>query len=216
VSVSRDTPALTLAPGSATHAYGEKVTFTAHLGSTYANRRLELWVDPSGTDEPRTPVPNGAVDANGDMRWTVTLRRNSIVSVEYAGDARTAPRTVSVAADARVAITLAVTRQYRSAKIGAQKYHWFHRRTTPVVKITMPAHPGRAVRTEVQVRRHGSWRSAGHKYTRLGSDGRASVKVARPNRAGSKMRVRASYVQGSGDSANATTHGAWTYLYWTR
>ena len=62
----------------------------------------------------------------------------------------------------------------------------------------------------------GRWRSAGNEYFGLSSGGRVAVKIATPNRAGIKARVRSSYVKrGSGDSVNATTYGTWTYLCWT-
>jgi hypothetical protein len=110
-----------------------------------------------------------------------------------------------------------VARQYKTAKIGARKYYWFHKRTAPVLKTTMSPFPGRAVRTDFQVLVNGTWHSADSEYFRLTSGGRAAVEVAPPNRAGIKARVRSSYIrQSSGDSANATTYGAWKYLYWTK
>ena len=187
VSVSRTTPTLTLRPTTAaTYTYGKKVAFTAHLGSTYQNRRIELWVDPSGEDKPNTLVRSGAVNAKGDISWTATMRRNSVVSAVYAGDAQTAPRTVSVTANARVAIKVAMTRQYKTAKIGSQKYYWFHKRTAPIVKTTMSSYPGRAARLNLQVRVNGSWRSAGYGYFDLSSGGHVSVNIGAPNRAGSR------------------------------
>lgn len=216
VSVSRNTPTLTLEPAATTYAYGKKVTFTAHLGATYQNRELELWADPAGSDKPRILVKHGAVNAKGDLSWTVALRRNTVVSAVYAGDARTAPRKVSATANARVGIRVAVARHYKTARVGSQKYFWFHKRTAPVVTTAMSPYAGRSVRMDFQVLVDGRWRSAGYEYFGLSSRGRVAVKIAPPNRAGIKARVRSSYVKrGSGDSVNTTTYGTWTHLYWT-
>lgn len=217
VAVSRTTPSLTLRPGTATYSYGKQVTFTAHLGTTYQNRTVQIWVDPAGSDKPRTLVKSGVVNSNGDIAATVTLSRNTAVSAVYAGDARTAPRTVSVAANTKVRISVAVTRQYKTAAIGSHRYYWFHKATSPLLTTAMTPYPGRQVRMDFQVHVNGTWQNADSAYFELGAGGKAPVVIETPNRVGIKARVRSSYIRGtSGDSVNTTTMGGWTYLYWTR
>lgn len=217
VAVSRATPTLTLRPKSSTYGQGAKVTFTAHLGSPYRNRTVELWADPAGKDAPRTLVRRGTVDRQGNLRAAVRLRRSTTVSVVFAGDARLAPRTVSVTAGARVGLRSRVDRQFRKAKVGGQTYYWFHQRTAPVFTTTMSPQRGRKARLDFQFYADGAWRSAGSEYFALDSRGRAAVEIAPPLEVGFKARVRTSYIRhGSGDALNATTVGGWTYLYWTR
>jgi hypothetical protein len=217
VDVARQAPELTLRPRGGTYAYGKKVTLTAHLGGAYHNRSLELWADPYGDDKPRSLVKNGDVDARGDISFTVTLRRNTEISAVYAGDARTAPRTVTVTANAHVSIHVDVTHEYRTARTGGHKYFLFHQRTSPVVTTAMPPFDGRAERMDVQLLDGGKWRAVDSEFFGLGTSGKVAVRIAAPNRSGIKARVRTSYIRkASGDAANATTYGSWIYLSWTR
>jgi hypothetical protein len=217
VEVARKTPELTLRPRGGTYAYGKKVTFTAHLGGAYQNHSLEIFADPYGDDRPHSMVKRGTVDAHGDIDFTVTLRRNAEVSAVYAGDARTASRTVAVTAKAHVSIDVDVSHQYRTAKMSGHKYFVFHKRTAPIVTTAMPAYDGREERMDLQLLANGKWHALDSHYFALGTSGKVAVKILPPNRAGIKVRVRTSYIhKASGDSANATTYGDWIYLYWTK
>ncbi len=57
------------------------------------------------------------------------MTRDTTVTAVFAGDARNAPKTVKVTAYARVKVSTAVTRHYRTAKIGSTSYYWFHKNT---------------------------------------------------------------------------------------
>ncbi|WP_370186086.1 hypothetical protein [Aeromicrobium sp.] len=213
VAVSRNAPELTLTPRSTTYSYGKKATFTARLGSTYQNRTVEIWVDQAGKDVPRTRVAS----AKGTVRWTGTLRRNTVVSAVYAGDERTAPRTVSSTASTRVSLSSSILRAYKKARIDGQTYHVFHRRSAPVITGRMTPHSGRRARVDLQVRENGRWYALDSEYFELDKDGWVGVDLGSPGRTGVKARARLAYVRGgSGDSLNATTAGSWHYLYWTK
>jgi hypothetical protein len=217
VSVSRILPALSVSPSGTTYAYGARVVFTAHLGTTYRNRALALWVDPYGTDQPRRLARTGTVDSRGDLTVTVYhVRRNTTVSAVFAGDERTAPRTVSVTVKARTSIAVAVTQQYRTAMIGSQRYFWFHRATVPIITTTMSPYPGRSMRGDLQLLVRGTWTTVQSNFFPLDSSGRCSLWVRVVKGTNVKARIRSVYLrQASGDIANATTYGAWTYLYFT-
>lgn len=62
VNVSRATTTLTLNNNGKVYSYGAGVTFTAHLSTTYKNRKVETWADPSGSDKPNTLVKSGTVN----------------------------------------------------------------------------------------------------------------------------------------------------------
>ena len=218
VDVARDTPQLTLTPGTRTVAPGSRVTFVARLGRTHRNRIVELWVQTEGVDSSRTRVRRARVPASGALRWTTTLEHNTVVEAVYAGDARTEPRTVTVVRRPRVELTTSVTGQFRTAPIGGQRYLWFHKSDDPVVTTRMTAFPGRSERFDFEVRNSdGSWRRYTPRYYQLGKRGRLAVTVLSPEVVDLQVRVRTSYVyKASGDRANATTWGRWQYLYWTK
>jgi hypothetical protein len=49
VAVSRTTPTLSLNNNGTVYSYDKDVTFTAHLGTTYKNRTVEIWANPFGS-----------------------------------------------------------------------------------------------------------------------------------------------------------------------
>ena len=155
--------------------------------------------------------------ANGTISWTATLRRNTTVSAVYTGDARSAPRTVSVTAGTKVAVSTSVSRAYKTQRIGGTPYHWFHEKSSAVVSTRMTPHADRRARLDFQARDGGRCVSLESQYFDLDRSGRTAVRIPPPGVTDVKARVRFSYVRrGSGDSLNTTTHGPWRYLYWTK
>ncbi|MBP5866065.1 hypothetical protein F6456_42045 [Streptomyces sp. LBUM 1484] len=53
------------------------------------------------------------------------------------GDARYKPKTVTSTAYARVKVATAVSKHYKTAKIGSTSYSWFHKNTDPLLTTTM-------------------------------------------------------------------------------
>ncbi|WP_250298910.1 Ig-like domain repeat protein [Streptomyces sp. A 4/2] len=216
VAVSRATPTLTLNRNGKLYAYNTKVSFTAHLGSTYKNRTVQLWSDPFGADKPKKLVKTGKVNAKGDLSVTVAMTRDTAVSAVFTGDARYASKTVKSTAYAQVKISTSVSRQYRTARIGSTSYAYFHKKTNPLFTTTMTAYKNRAQKLTLEVYAQGKWRSGGSQYFKLASDGKSAVQLAGTHTTGYKMRMRSSYVNSSsGDTVNSTTNGAWKYFYFT-
>ena len=119
VAVSRTAPTLTLNNNKKLYDYGTDVRFTAHLGSTYKNRTVEIWVDPYGTDKPKKLVRTARVNSAGDLAVTVDMTRDTAVTAVFKGDARFAPKSAKVTAYARVRISTAcrgTTGRPRSAR----------------------------------------------------------------------------------------------------
>ncbi|QKW25834.1 Ig-like domain repeat protein [Streptomyces seoulensis] len=216
VDVPRTAPTLTLNHNKALYAYGKDVSFTAHLGKTYKNRTVELYVDPFGSDKPKKRVKSAKVNSKGDLSATVDMTRDTTVTAVFAGDGKYAPKTVTSTAYAQVKVSTTLSKQYRTAKIGSTSYAYYHKKTNPLFTTTMSYYPGRRHQLSLELYYQGKWYDAGSQYFGLGGNGKSAVTLTGPHDTGYRMRVRASYVNGtSGDTVNSTTHGAWKYFYFT-
>ncbi|MEU6094395.1 Ig-like domain repeat protein [Streptomyces sp. NPDC047079] len=216
VQVSRTATTLTLNNNGKLYNYGTDVTFTAHLGSTYKNRTVEIWADPFGGDKPKKLLKTGRVNSSGNLSAVVDMTRDTAVTAVFKGDARFAPKTVKATAYARVRVSTAVSRHYKTGKIGSTTYYWFHKRTDPLLTTTMTYYPGRQQRFDLEVYYDGRWYSLDSQYFRLGTNGKSAVSLEAPGEAGIRARMRSVYVNGSsGDSVNSTTYGDWKYLYFS-
>ncbi|MFJ8081509.1 YncE family protein [Streptomyces sp. NPDC096205] len=216
VSVSRATPGLTLNNNGKVYSYGADVRFTAHLGTTYKNRTVEIWADPFGTDRPKRLIKSGTVNSYGNIAGVVDMARDTTVYAVFKGDSRYKPRTVKVTAYAKVRVSTAVSRHYKTGKIGSTSYYWFHKSTNPLLTTTMTYYPGRKQRFDLQAYYQGGWHTIGQEYFDLGTNGKSAVDLGAPDEAGIKARMRSVYVNGSsGDSVNSTTYGSWKYLYFS-
>jgi hypothetical protein len=216
VEVSRASTSLTLNNNGKLYNYGTDVRFTAHLGTTYKNRSVEIWADPFGGDKPKKLIKTGTVNSDGNIAAWVDMTRDTTVTAVFKGDARYKPKTVKATAFARVKISTAVSKHYKTAKIGSTTYHWFHKSVDPLLTTTMTYYPGRQQRFDLQVYYQGTWYSADSQYFPLGTSGRSAITLEGPDEAGIRARMRSVYVNGSsGDSVNSTTYGAWKYLYWS-
>ncbi|MGW7079262.1 YncE family protein [Streptomyces sp. NPDC054866] len=218
VDVSRSTTKLTLNKNGNVYSYGADVSFTAHLGTTYKNRTVEIWANPYGADKPNKLIKKGVVNSRGDLSATVDMKRDTDVTAVFAGDARYASKKATSTAYAKVKVSTAVSKHYKTGTIGSTKYHYFHKNTDPVLTTSMTYYEGRKHRFQLEVRVDGRWRSAGaSEYFRLGTNGKSAVRLEAPGESGIRARMRASYINGSsGDNVNSTTHGSWKYLNFTR
>ncbi|KAB1149432.1 Ig-like domain repeat protein [Streptomyces luteolifulvus] len=216
VAVSRAKPALTLNNNGKKYAYGADARFTAHLGTTYKNRTVEIWADPFGPDKPKKLVKSGRVNSNGNLSVTLDLRRDTKVTAKFAGDARYRPRSVSSTVGTRVKVSTAVGRHYTTRNTWGHTYYYFHKSRNPLFTTTMTAYPHREQRLQFQVYYQGTWYDGGSKYFPLSSAGVSKVELTGTHDTGWRFRVRSSYIDStSGDNVNSTTHGAWKYFYFT-
>ncbi|MFI1755000.1 YncE family protein [Streptomyces sp. NPDC020571] len=217
VDVSRRTAALSLNNNGKVYAYGKKVTFTAHLGTTYKNRTVSIYTDPFGTDKPKKLLRTAKVNSKGNLSATVTLTRDTTVSAVFTGDARYTSKTVKSTGYARVRVSTAVSKHYKTGRIGSTTYYYFHKKTDPVFTTTMNYYKGRKQRLQLQVYYRGAWRDSASEYFALGTGGKSAVRLEAPGESGLRARMRSSYVNGSsGDTINSTTHGSWKYFTFTK
>ncbi|MGW0995082.1 YncE family protein [Streptomyces sp. NPDC002523] len=218
VSVSRASTSLSLNNNGKVYAYGTDVKFTAHLGTTYKNRTVEIWANPFGGDKPNKLLKTGRVDSHGNISATVDMTRDTDVTAVFKGDARYKPRTVKSTGYAKVKISTVVSKNYKTAKIGSTTYYWFHKSTDPLLTTTMTYYPGRTQRMDLQVYYAGKWYTAdgSPQYFKLASNGKSAVSLGAPGVSGIKARMRSSYINNtSGDNVNTTTYGSWKYLYFS-
>ncbi|MGW1464534.1 YncE family protein [Streptomyces sp. NPDC002308] len=216
VTVPLTNTTLTLNRNGGLYNYGTDVSFTAHLGSTYKNRTVEIWANPFGGDKPNKLLKTGTVNSSGNISVTVDMTRDTEVTAVFKGDTRIAPRTVKSTAYARVNVSTAVSKYYKTAKIGSTAYYWFHKNTAPLLTTTMSYYKGRKQRFDLQVYSGGKWHSADSEYFALGTNGKSAVRLGAPGKSGIKARMRSVYVNGtSGDTVNSTTYGSWKYLYFS-
>ncbi|MGW5351742.1 Ig-like domain repeat protein [Streptomyces sp. NPDC004031] len=216
VLVPRNATTLTLSNTGKTYNYHSTVTFTAHLGPTYRNRVVEIWDDPYGTDMGKKLLKSGTVNSHGDLSASLQLVRDTTFTVVYQGDALTSPHSVTAKAYTRVAVSTAISRQYKTGKIGSTTYYWFHKSTAPYATTSMTYYPGRSVRLDLEVYYAGKWYPESE-YFRLSTSGKVTVDLGAPGQAGLKARIRSAYIDTqSGDSVNSTTYTSWRYLYFTK
>lgn len=217
VVVERAATTLKVSNNGKTYGYGRKVSFTASLGKTYKNRVVEIWADPYGADRPKKLLKRGRVNSRGTSAVRVTLTRNAVISVVYAGDSRTAPKSAKATVYAQVKVSTSVAKHYKTGKIGNTKYFHFRKKKNPIFTTTMTAAKDRAQVFELEVYFQGAWRPGGSATFVLSPKGKSIVELIGPHETGLRMRMRSSYERGnSGDSLNATTRGAWRYFIFTR
>ncbi|MET7735003.1 Ig-like domain repeat protein [Streptomyces sp. NPDC005402] len=216
VEVSRVATTLSLNNNGKLYNYGTDVKFTAHLGKTYKSRSVSIYADPFGSDKGKKLIKTGTVNADGNISAVVDMTRDTKVTAVFSGDARNQPKTVASTAYARVKISTAVSKHYKTAKIGSTSYYWFHKNTDPLLTTTMTYYSGRQQRFDLQVYYQGTWYSADSQYFPLGTNGKSAVTLEAPGESGIRARMRSVYVNGSsGDTVNSTTYGAWKYLYFS-
>ncbi|MGW2787158.1 Ig-like domain repeat protein [Streptomyces populi] len=216
VEVSRATTTLTLNNNGKVYSYGADVTFTARLGTTYKNRKVEIWADPFGSDKPNTLVKSGTVNSSGNLSVVLDLKRDTMITAKFPGDARYAPKTVTSTVGAEVKVSTSVSGHYKTSYTGGHTYYYFKKTKNPLFTNTMTAYPGRKQRLQFQIYYNGTWYDNGSKYFKLSSTGVSKVELTGEHETGWRTRVRSSYVNSSsGDTVNSTTHGAWKYFTFT-
>ncbi|KUL34513.1 hypothetical protein ADL15_15660 [Actinoplanes awajinensis subsp. mycoplanecinus] len=210
VAVSRAATSLSLTNNGKIYGYGKTVTFTARLGASYKNRAVEIWADPSGADQKRRLLKRAVAGKTGYVSTSLRLTRNTTVSAVFAGDARTAPKTVTAAVGTKVNVSLKLSKYYKTSK-GTRYYHV---KTNAKFAITMTAAPtARKAYLSLQVLYRGKWQSLIGGYYPTPE----TFYLNGAGFKGYKLRIRTAYVKGdSGDSLNTTTWTGYQYLSFTK
>lgn len=213
VTVSRAAPALTVNRNGSVNAYGATVTMTAHLGSTHANRTVELWADPYGSDQANRLLKRAAVDGSGNLTVSLKLTRDTVVTAIFTGDSWFLPSTVRATLYTRVSVTTTVTKQYKTNA----GYYYFHKTRNPVFTTTMTPYAKRKQRLVFESYSAGKWHTWKTYTLALTSAGKSTYTLTGAHSTGVKYRVRAAYLTGSsGDTLNYTTYGSYRYFTFTK
>ncbi|GGN69544.1 hypothetical protein GCM10010112_35180 [Actinoplanes lobatus] len=213
VAVSRTTPALTLNNNGKIYSYGQTVSFTARLGSTYKNRVVEIWADPDGGDQARRLIKRGTVSSSGYVTASIKLSRNTTVTAVFAGDARTAPRTVTATVGTKVSLSLRLSQYYKTKKVSGVTYRYYRTSGSAWVHTSMTGAAERKVYVQLQRYTKGKWQTWDGRYF----DATDQLYLEGAGLAGVKLRVRTAYVKGgSGDSLNSTTWTSFQYFTFTQ
>ncbi|WP_405870648.1 MULTISPECIES: YncE family protein [unclassified Streptomyces] len=216
VTVTRSATTLTLTNNGKVYAYDSAVKFTAHLGTTYKNRTVEIYADPYGADKPSKLVKSGTVDSSGNLSVTLTLTRDTKVTAKFTGDTRYASTTATSTAGARVKVSTALGGYYKTRTAWNQTYRYFHKSKDPVYDTTMTPYPGRKYKVEVQGYYQGAWTATHSEYLELGAGGKDTLELTGTPPTGVRFRIRSSYIDTkSGDNVNSTTYGTWKYFTFT-
>lgn len=213
----KQTATLTLDRHGSTWAYGTTVTFTAKLGVPHQNRLVEIWADPAGNDQPNKLVRKRVVDSQGRLTASLKLTRNTTVSAVFRGDDYTTAQTVKATVATKASVATAVTRHYKTAKIGSTSYFYFRKTKHPVFTTTINPFPGRKQHQQIDVYKGGKWVLWGAGYYPLNAAGKSVRELKGSHATGVRYRVRSAYLQSkSGDTGNATNYGPYRYFTFTR
>ncbi|MFI1995937.1 hypothetical protein [Actinoplanes sp. NPDC020271] len=207
---------LSVRPSGVIYTAGDQVGFSGALGKTFSNRRVEIWTDPVGADQPARLAAAGTVNEYGIFGTNVKLSRNTTVTVKFAGDTRYAPRTASTAIRVKVLASTAITKSYKTAKIGSTPYQYVRKSVHPVFTTSMTWNAGRKQKLTFEYYSGGKWKSWRSGLFPLSKAGKSIYTLTGTNKTGVRYRVRTAYLPGtSGDSLNYTTYGAWKYFTFT-
>lgn len=217
VTVAKSAATVTLNNNLKVYGYNSSVPFTAHLGTTYKNRTVEIWADPYGSDKPNALVKKGTVDANGNLTATVRLTRDAKISAKFTGDTRYAAKTTTNTVYTKVSVSSSLSGAYKTATAWNETYSYFRQTKDPVYNTAMTMYPGRKYQFQIQQFSSGAWHTTASEYFGLDRYGKDSVLLEDNPPTGVRFRIRSSYIDtASGDNVNATTYGGWKYFTFTR
>ncbi|MFF4832485.1 YncE family protein [Streptomyces sp. NPDC001315] len=217
VAVAKTATTVTLNNAGKVYGYGTDVTFTAHLGTTYKNRTVEIWADPYGSDKPNALVKKGTVNSSGNLTATLHLTRDTKVTAKFTGDTRYAAKSTAATVYTKVKVSTSLSGAYKTAWAWNATYSYFHKTKDPIVNTTMTAYKGRKYQMQIQEFYSGAWHTTFTEYWSLDSTGKDSVLLDDTPPTGVRFRVRSNYIDTkSGDNVNTTTYGGWKYFIFTK
>lgn len=210
--VSRDVPALSLAPRNPTVNYKTVLHLTATLGTTYVNRSLTIYAEVNGSGKAKV-IAAGKVNAKGQLAVAYAALKSTTFRVAYAGDADDVAVQASTVVAVRAQVREALSGQYGTKKDGGRTYLLYHRAgQVTVAAVVTPDHGGNCVQAETQEFAHGAWHaSAKTGCATLSPASKATVRLTVAKAAlGLPYRVRVDYRGGSPE--NAAGASGWEYF----
>jgi hypothetical protein len=213
VTVKKLVPSLTLSTGHTTFNYEPKISLTAHLGATYSVRTIAIYAhDLSGNKT--VLLRRARVSSKGELTVSYRAPHSTTFTVEFAGDAKYAARSVSKTVQVRAAVSQHVTGNYGTEHQGGRLYYLFAKNKTLDSKVTVtPNQRGQCVKFEVQIYYEGAWTGA---TTNCGELTKASTVLLRLSLhggvSGVPYRVRGEFLPARSDHANLGADTSWAYF----
>jgi hypothetical protein len=215
VNVTGTATTLTLHPSAALINHHTAVTVTAHLSAHGTNGTVSIYEQ--GVGGSRALVRTAAVDADGNMKATVTLDITNTFDAVYNGDPLYNPAT---SAKIKVAVRVAITGAQSGYYGTSAGYRLFHYRTTcgsngigcPTYNVAVsPSHTGEKVAFTLQQLTASGWRTAGTASSTLGPLSKTKILLLYNTRSiiGLKFRWHATF---AGDARNASNTTGWAYF----
>jgi hypothetical protein len=212
VAVARTTPSLAIKTSAANTTYGDKVTVTATLGPTLADRWVGIYAGPVG--QAKKLVKLAKVNAQGNLSVSYTLSRNTTFYAVFSGDAHNAPRTVSRGVGVYVQVYMSNSGYFKTVKISGVSYRVYHHTAhlNTYVRV-VPNKAGACIDLEVQQysRKAGWFANETFGCFTLNKASVVSTYVILVQASGAQYRMRADYIHGK-DGTNLSTDGSWFYF----
>jgi hypothetical protein len=213
VTVTRTPPVLQVVTSAPDYVYGTRITVTAVLGATFADRTVSIYAKPVG--EPAKLLKTGKVNAHGNLSASYVLPRSTVFSAVFAGDVHNAPKTASHGVGAWAKVFMSNSGYFKTVTSRGIKFRVYHHTGHLNTSVTVtPNKHGQCVSLEVQ-----QWDgllgwmpNETFACLPLSGSSQISTYLTLLKAAGAQYRMRADYVRGDGDTTNLSTDGAWFYF----
>jgi len=213
VTVKKLVPSLTLSTGHATVNYDSQIKLTAHLGTTYSVRTIAIYAhDLSGNKT--VLLRRARVSSKGELTVSYRAPHSTTFTVEFAGDAKYAARSVSKTVRVRASVSQHVSGNYGTEHRGGHLYYLFAKNKTLDSKLTVkPNSRGQCVKFEVEIYYQGAWTSETTGCGKLSKSSTLLLKLRlRGGAIGVPYRLRGEFLPASSDHANLTADSPWAYF----
>jgi hypothetical protein len=212
VSVARTTPSLAIKTSAANTTYGDKVTVTATLGPTLADRWVGIYAGPAG--QAKKLLKLAKVNAQGNLSVSYSLSRNTTFYAVFSGDSHNAPRTVSRSVGVYVQVYMSNSGYFKTTKISGVTYRVYHHTAhLNTYARVVPDKAGECIDLEVQqyASQIGWFANETFGCFTLNKTSVVSTYLTLLQASGAQYRMRADYVRGK-DGTNLSTDGSWFYF----
>jgi hypothetical protein len=210
VTVTRISTALTLSTGGTDFNYEPTIHVSAHLGTTYTNRVVEIYAQQLGSSK-KVLIAKGKVNSKGDLTASYRTPYSTKFTAVFAGDARYASASVVATVGVRAAVSTSISGYYASAKVDGTTYRLYYQgHNVDLAASVAPGKAGECVKVEIQEYYDGTWNAnAESGCVKLNSSSKVDAAVSTSNaNINYPYRLRIDY---AGDTRNVANDGAWQY-----
>jgi hypothetical protein len=145
---------------------------------------------------------------------TARAPHSTTFTVEFAGDAKYAARSVSKTVHVRAAVSQHVAGDYGTEHHSGHLYYLFARNKTLDSKLTVtPNQRGQCVKFEVEIYYEGGWTGATTGCGKLSKSSTLLLRLSlRGGAIGVPYRLRGEFLPAKSDHANLAADSAWAYF----